>query len=263
MLVDWYKSVWEHGWRLRHFHRTGNWLIMEMNGLAQIGILYPQFLDASAWKSYAFDRLVEELDAQVYPDGFQVELSTGYHQVDIRNYQWLIDVCRAYDEPVPEPFCAGMERMHAVNVMMMMPDGRLPDVNDGGRHEDLLVAAPGHVGLGFVEDSGRGGFQPRAAQAGDLVAVGRGLEAVAVETAKQPQRFQHGELFAQARFLQRDADPLADFVAPPELLRFLCEQSLRNLRLRSSLKQEGNPLRIRHLRRDIARIGARANRADL
>jgi hypothetical protein len=25
-----------------------------------------------------------------------------------------------------------MERMHAVNVMMMMPDGRLPDVNDGG-----------------------------------------------------------------------------------------------------------------------------------
>ena len=55
VLVDWYKSVWEHGWRLRNFHRTGNWLIMEMNGLAQIGILYPQFSDAPAWKAYAFD----------------------------------------------------------------------------------------------------------------------------------------------------------------------------------------------------------------
>ena len=135
VLVDWYKSVWEHGWRLRNFHRTGNWLIMEMNGLAQIGILYPQFLDAPAWKKYAFDRMVEELTAQVYPDGWQVELSTGYHQVDINNYQWLIDVCTAYDEPIPPAFRAGMERMHAVNVLLMMPDGRLPDVNDGGWHE--------------------------------------------------------------------------------------------------------------------------------
>ncbi|MBD3237666.1 MAG: 50S ribosomal protein L29 [Candidatus Eisenbacteria bacterium] len=31
-------------------------------------------------------------------------------------------------------------------------------------------------------------------------------------------------------------------------------EELRNLRLRSSLKQEGNPLRIRYLRRTIARI---------
>ncbi len=135
VLIDWYKSVWEHGWRLRNFHRTGNWLIMEMNGLAQIGILYPQFRDAAAWKAYAFERLVEELDAQVYPDGWQIELSTGYHQVDIQNYQWLIDVCRAYDEPIPAAFRAGLERMHTVNVLMMMPDGRLPDVNDGGWHE--------------------------------------------------------------------------------------------------------------------------------
>ncbi len=130
-----FPSVWEHGWRLRNFHRTGNWLIMEMNGLAQIAILYPQFRNAPAWKAYAFDRLVEELDAQVYPDGFQVELSTGYHQVDIRNYQWLMDVCAAYDEPIPAAFRASMERMHAVNVLLMMPDGRLPDLNDGGWHE--------------------------------------------------------------------------------------------------------------------------------
>lgn len=131
VLVDWYKSVWEHGWRLRHFHRTGNWLIMEMNGLAQIGILYPQFRDAPAWKAYAFDRLVEELGSQVYPDGFQFELTTGYHQVVISNYQWLWDVCEAYGEPVPDAFRARLERMHAVNVRLMMPDGRLPDLNDG------------------------------------------------------------------------------------------------------------------------------------
>ena len=43
-----------------------------------------------------FERMAAELDAQVYKDGWQVELSTGYHQVDIHNYQWLIDVCKAF-----------------------------------------------------------------------------------------------------------------------------------------------------------------------
>lgn len=135
VLVDWYKSVWEHGWRLRNFHRSGNWLIMEMNGLAQISILYPQFRAAAAWHRYAFERLVQELDVQVYPDGFQYELSTGYHQVNINNYHWLWDVCSAYSQPVPDYFKTVLERMHAVNLLIMMPDGRLPDLNDGGWHD--------------------------------------------------------------------------------------------------------------------------------
>ncbi len=132
VLVDWYKSVWEHGWRLRHFHWTHNWLIMEMNGLAQIGLLYPQFREAEAWRTYALERLVEELDKQVYPDGFQYELTTNYHQVNIRNYQWLWDVYAAYDQPVPDAFAPVLERMHEANVRLVMPDGRLPDVNDAG-----------------------------------------------------------------------------------------------------------------------------------
>ncbi len=141
LLIDWYKSVWEHGWRLRGFHRTGNWLIMEMNGLAQIALLYPQFRDAPAWREYAFDRLIRELGAQLYPDGFQYELSTGYHQVVINNYQWLADVYAAYDQPVPDAFRAGLEPAHAVNVRLMMPDGRLPDLNDGGWHQVARLLA--------------------------------------------------------------------------------------------------------------------------
>ncbi|MCC9075634.1 heparinase II/III family protein [Litorilinea aerophila] len=138
VLVDWYKSVWEHGWRLRHFHWTHNWLIMEMNGLAQIGLLYPQFREAEAWRTYALERLVEELDKQVYPDGFQYELTTNYHQVNIRNYQWLWDVYAAYDQPVPDAFAPVLERMHEANLRLVMPDGRLPDVNDGS----WMQAAP-------------------------------------------------------------------------------------------------------------------------
>ena len=52
LLIDWYKSVWEHGEYLRRKHRNrGNWLIMEMNGLGQIGILYPEFKQSGQWLS--------------------------------------------------------------------------------------------------------------------------------------------------------------------------------------------------------------------
>jgi hypothetical protein len=142
VLVDWYKSIYEHGRRLRLNHRTHNWLIMEMNGLAQIGILYPQLRDAPGWRTYAFARLVEELDHQLYPDGLQYELSTNYHQVNINNYQWLWDVCRAYDVPAPAAFRDGLERMHTANVLLMMPDGRLPDLNDGRWYPVAPLARP-------------------------------------------------------------------------------------------------------------------------
>lgn len=167
VLVDWYKSVWEHGWRLRRAHWTHNWLIMEMNGLGQIGILYPQFRDAPAWKAYAFEKLVEQLGVQVYPDGFQFELSTGYHQVVLRNYEWLWEVARAYDEPVPAAFAEGLERAYAANVRAMMPDGRLPDLNDGQwlevapTLERAVEVYPGRPDFRWAHTRGREGSPPQ------------------------------------------------------------------------------------------------------
>jgi hypothetical protein len=166
VLVDWYKSVWEHGRRLRSFHRRYNWLIMEMNGLAQIGILYPQYRDASAWKTYAFERLTEELDEQVYPDGFQYELTTEYHQVVVNNYEWLWQVCDAYDEPVPDAWKPHLERMHAANVRLMMPDGRLPDLNDGRwapvsrLMEPAVLRYPRRADFRWARSGGKDGTPP-------------------------------------------------------------------------------------------------------
>lgn len=71
-MINWYKSVYEHGERLSKNHMTGNWLIMEMNGLGQIGILYPQFKKSEKWLQQALESLDEELDRQIYPDGFSM-----------------------------------------------------------------------------------------------------------------------------------------------------------------------------------------------
>lgn len=131
VLIDWYKSVWEHGERLSRNHMTANWLIMEMNGLGQIGILYPQFVQSAQWLAQAWESLEEELDRQIYADGFQYELSTGYHNVVVNNYQRLIEVAKAFDKAVPEKMLEKLNAACEVDVKLMMPDGRLPDLNDG------------------------------------------------------------------------------------------------------------------------------------
>jgi hypothetical protein len=168
LIVDWFKSLWEHAWRLRNFHWTHNWLIMEMNGLAQIATLYPQFRDAPAWRDYAFARLVEELGRQFHPDGVQFELSTNYHQVVIRNYETLRDVCAAYDVATPPEFDRTLELAHAANVLMMAPDGRLPDLNDGFRWhvasllERAVVRYPDRADFRWAATRGAEGTPPAA-----------------------------------------------------------------------------------------------------
>ena len=131
LLIDWYKSVYEHGERLSKNHTTGNWLIMEMNGLGQIGILYPQFKKSAQWLNQALESLEEELDRQIYPDGFQYELTTNYHDVVINNYQRFIEVAYKFGKTVPETLLEKLSSACELDVKLMMPDGTTPDLNDG------------------------------------------------------------------------------------------------------------------------------------
>lgn len=132
VLIDWYKSLWEHAMWLRCHHREeGNWLLMEMNGLSHIGVLCPEFREAENWRIYAQEILIQELSRQLYPDGFQYELSTNYHEVVLINYFQAIQLYQAYGYPIAPEISNALENACSINVKLMMPDGRLPDLNDG------------------------------------------------------------------------------------------------------------------------------------
>lgn len=146
LLVDWYKSVWEHGNRMRLNHWKNNWLIMEMNGLAQIGILYPQFRASREWLDYAVSTLTQELDNQVYEDGFQFELSDNYHYVVIINYFRLLYVAKAFGVQLPQEMLQKLEKMMNVFVQLMQPTGETPDLNDG-KHRAASCYLSGHLSL--------------------------------------------------------------------------------------------------------------------
>lgn len=135
-ICDFFASMWENGWRLYNHPTSNNWLIMEMTGLFHIGLLYPWVKDAGKWKDFAITSLIREMDRQVYPDCFQVELSTGYHMVVAGNCQTITDTCRVMDEPVPEPLLRGIEHVYDLYPKLADPSMHTPSLNDGG-HMDV------------------------------------------------------------------------------------------------------------------------------
>lgn len=133
VLTNIFRSLWEHGYQLRNFSTAANWLIMELSGLAHICMLYPIFLESPDWTEYAFRRLSEEIDVQVYPDGFQYELSTGYHGTVAGNYNWVINTAKAMDYEIPEAVSKNLERTFEMYMKLCRPNGTTPDLNDGGQ----------------------------------------------------------------------------------------------------------------------------------
>ncbi len=136
-LVTFLKSWIEHAHHLMRItieypEHGGNWVTMECNGLGHLGILLPECKDAPLWLKTAADRMSMELDRQVYPDGAQKELTTGYHQVALRNFVGLLRIAQHNDVAVPADYLARLERMYEYNLKAMTPEGRLPPLNDAG-----------------------------------------------------------------------------------------------------------------------------------
>ena len=142
LLFQWYASVWEHGNRLFHFCTKNNWLLMEMNGLAHIGILYPQFRQANLWLQTALKKMQAEAKRQFYPDGFHYELTTCYHEVAINNYQRLFETAKAFDCPLPSELFTTLKKACQLNIQLMMPNGQLPDINDGKKWNVAEILQP-------------------------------------------------------------------------------------------------------------------------
>ena len=124
-------SLSQHGERLQHNHMHGNWLLMEMNGLLHISVLFPFLKKAAEWNKFALDAMTAEAKRQFYPDGFQYELTTCYHEVAINNYQRMFELLKAFGLESPEALVSVMRKASEVDVLLMEGDGCLPDINDG------------------------------------------------------------------------------------------------------------------------------------
>jgi len=134
-LLAFLKAYIDHARHLMAFHTTGNWLAMEGNGLYYVGVLFPEFRDAPAWRSTAAKWIYDEMNHQVYPDGVQIELSSGYHHVSLDNFLSVFKIAHLNHQDLPPDFLGRLEKMYDFDVYGAMPDRRLPGVQDGNYYD--------------------------------------------------------------------------------------------------------------------------------
>lgn len=160
------KSFYEHTQHLLAYPKQNNWLTMEMDGLFHIAMLFPEFKDAPHWADYAVNRLYKDQDVQFYPDGAQIELSTGYHGVSVSNMLKLLPIAKLNNYPIPSDYLAGLEKTYQVYENLMMPDGCFPALNDSNWDscrtplEEACRHYPDREDFKFIATSGKEGSEP-------------------------------------------------------------------------------------------------------
>lgn len=155
-----------HAEYLDKYPTSGNWLFMEANGEFHVGVLFPEFKEATKWRQNALNRLEQALDRQVYPDGVQYELTPHYHNVTIDNALAALELADLNGIAVSPSYRQQLEKMFAVNLWAMTPDRDVPPLNDSGhidvrgRLANALRFFPHRKDFSYIATDGREGEAP-------------------------------------------------------------------------------------------------------
>ena len=159
-------SLPEHIHYMRNFHaKAGNWLTMEMSGLAMVATAWPELNHAREWVAYTKAKMLEGLRDQVYPDGVQKELTSHYHQVALVNFQQFLEICERANEPLPEDYRKELEKMHHYVAYTVRPTGHgiLNNDSDKRYNRDLIMQAASDYDRQdwlFIASNGKKGKRP-------------------------------------------------------------------------------------------------------
>lgn len=159
-------SIPDHTHYMRNFHApAGNWLTMEMSGLAMVATAWPEFRQSSEFVAYAKERMLEGLLDQVYPDGVQKELTSHYHYVALYNFRHFAEICKYANEPLPEEYHDTLEKLEHYLAYTMAPTG-FGILNNDSDHrynrDHILEAADAYnrTDWRFIASNGRRGTRP-------------------------------------------------------------------------------------------------------
>ena len=131
-IVTMLKSFYEHGCHLRKYPTRGNWLTMEMNGLFNTAVLFPEFRKAGEWRDFAMKKLYDDMLVQVYPDGAQTELAPGYHGTSLHCFLGIVKTARMNGVALPDDYLSRLEKMFDYYVNIATPEMKMPPLNDTG-----------------------------------------------------------------------------------------------------------------------------------
>ena len=169
LIVAIFKSVVEQARHLKQWPSSGNWLTEESFGLYTAGMMFPEFSEAGDWRKTAIERLYRQLDEDVYPDGMQYELTSGYNN-------WVVDSLTGLVEradmnglrgELPEDYLPKLEKAYDYIMRIVMPNRMMPAFNDSGwgvvksAHARGFKTFPHRQDMQWMATDGRLGEEPK------------------------------------------------------------------------------------------------------
>jgi len=131
-------SLHDHGQFLYHFRSPQhNHLLRESYSLLQIAVLLPEFKMSKRWEEISLARLSRAVEEDVYIDGGYIEGSTYYHRFAMRVLQEIKNFAETNEVELPAVITQRLESMYDFLMYVSLPDGAMPQINDGFYSRDL------------------------------------------------------------------------------------------------------------------------------
>jgi hypothetical protein len=130
--LSWLTGFLDHG-RFLHRHLESytspyNHLIGEASALFALGLLFPEFGEASAWVSRGRRVLESTVALQFHSDGGSVEQSTFYHHATLGFYLLAALLGRRNGAELSGTIWTTIERAIEFSAALVQPDGRVPSI---------------------------------------------------------------------------------------------------------------------------------------
>lgn len=109
-----------------------NMVAVESAGVASLGILFPEFREAPAWREAGIRRLDAELRRRVLGDGAWEEVTPGYHGMVARTCLAFWSLASSNQVALPEDLRARFRSLYEWTKAITKPDGRTPMLGDAG-----------------------------------------------------------------------------------------------------------------------------------
>ncbi len=122
-----------HGVKLYDACKEFNWGNHQLHGLAglyEMSIMFPEISIMKFWNSESKRVLLEHIEKEIKPDGFQFERASHYFKLDIINYFRVYQISKINNVELPYIFVNRFQQMFEAIVKLSMPNKRLPVLQD-------------------------------------------------------------------------------------------------------------------------------------
>ena len=149
-----------------HLTPEGNHRTLELYAIFLVAVTFPELKAASWFLAFSTEKLVENMQQDLLPDGVHRELSTDYHHTVLKNYLRFRSLAQINNLTLPQACDDLLQKALTFSCYVHKPDGYIPAINDGdcNSYLPLLRKVQDYypdISIQYVLSKGEAGIAPK------------------------------------------------------------------------------------------------------